>query len=159
MRSASRLLAYIDCSCIWVCLHLCCFRYCTSACWTLPTCLSSWRVNNAAGREPTNSNCHPGADCWSPSSKCHSHHVVPTCNYVRWWQCYRPSNESSSSATDDVTPRIISNDTQVAAASKPRERAHVTLSETAPLQLQTVLQWPAEASLLSHITPSLLVIG
>jgi len=125
---------------------MCCSRDGAAAGWALPTYLSSWWIGSAASRDSTSSTWS-WRHCWSPASKRHSGHDVTTddCNSQ---QCCHGSSDSSTT-TDDVTPRAFSSDTEVTAASKPCEWAHVALSETAPLQLQAVLQRQAETSLLT----------
>ena len=137
---------------------MCCFRGGAAACWALSTRLSSWRIRGAASWDHTSST-YSRCRCRTPSSECHSRYYATTDDHNRQ-QCCHDSSDSSSSATDDVTPRF-GNDTQVTTACKPCEWAHVALPETASLQLQVVLQWQAETSLLTHavITLHLLVIG
>jgi len=140
-------------------LSVCCYRGGATARWALPTCLSSWRIHDAASRDPTSST-YSRCRCWSTSSKCHSSHCITTDDYDGW-QCFCNSNDTSSSATNDVTSRGFGDDAQVTTARKPCERTHVTLPQTTSLQLQVVLQRQAETSLLTHtvILLHLLVIG
>lgn len=140
-------------------LSMCYYRGGAAARWALPTCLSSWRIRDAASRDPTSST-YSRCRCWSTLSECYSRHCVTTDDCSRQ-QCFHSSNDSSSSATDDVTPRGFGNDAQVTTARKPCEWTHVTLPQTTSLQLQVVLQRQAETILLTHtlIILHLLVIG